>query len=66
MSKKLEEEFGLKPIKPHKYFTGNQWTKRSFMEWKANENKKAKSSRKSDVKKSSVQTTNNSQQEKNE
>ena len=66
MSKKLKEEFGLKPIKPHKYFTGNQWTKRSYMEWKANENKKAKSSRKSNVKKSSVQAANNSQQKENE
>tara|TARA_B100000287_G_C20555934_1_gene750417 strand:- start:568 stop:771 length:204 start_codon:yes stop_codon:yes gene_type:complete len=66
MNKKIAEEFALKPIVPSKsYFTINRWTKQSFLRWKKNENRKAQSSRKSHVEKSTVQATNNSQQEKN-
>ncbi len=66
MNKKIAEEFALKPITPSKsYFTINRWTKKNFLEWKKNEDRKAKSSRKSHVEKSTVQAANNSQQEKN-
>ena len=55
MNKKIAEEFALKPITPSKsYFTINRWTKKNFLEWKKNEDRKAKSSRKSHVKKSTV------------
>lgn len=65
MNKKLEEEFALKPVRTIKsYWTLTRWTKKNYLRYLKNE--KNKSSRKSDVKKSSVQATNNSQQEKNE